>query len=132
MFLRGSTRNYPSEHIFSKTRVSLADLLASLVFHLPSRRCDPAMKSKNNLTIPLFSNSNPVTESSEGFALFLTKIHLFIMVRADSHSHCTALHPLRLFVIPKALLELNSQSSLLHYVKVHISDNPLKQVKTLH
>ena len=103
MFLRGKRKKlFLRSCLLKNSRVSVADLLASLVFHLPSRQCDPAMKPR---TVLVYHHSQTATLSQdllEVFPLFLIKVHTFIMVKADNcrhssaHSsllHSSALHP---------------------------------------
>lgn len=116
-------------------RVSVADLLASSVFHLLSRQCDPAMKPKNCLSISPFSNSNSVTRSfrSLSFISYQSSYIYYGKSQQLQTLFCTLqpFIPFHHFIIPKELLEFSSTSGLLHYIQVHIPDNSLKQMNTL-
>lgn len=85
-------------------RVSVADLLASSVFHLLSRQCDPAMKPKNCLSISPFSNSNSVTRSFRSFS-FVSYQSSYIYYgksqQLQTLLHSSALHPLSPLHNPK-------------------------------
>lgn len=91
----------------------------------------------NQKTVSVYHHSQTVTLSQdllEVFPLFLTKVHTFIMVKANSCRHFCTLQPFipfHHFIIPKELLEFSSTSGLLHYIQVHIPDNSLKQMNTL-